>query len=136
LQASAGDDVGGASVLCHVQRILIAHIDDRGANLDAPGPGTDSRQQREGRAELAGEVMYAEKSPVRAEFLGSDGELDRLQQGVGSTIASATGATETNGQMTGSQSFSWGRRHGDASVLAAANLRICVESGCVREVLL
>ena len=35
LQASAGDDVGRASVLCHVQRVFIPHIDDRRANLNS-----------------------------------------------------------------------------------------------------
>ena len=33
---------------------------------------------------LAGEVMHAEISPVRAEFLGCDGQVDRLHEGVGS----------------------------------------------------
>ena len=41
------------------------------------------REQRERRAELAGEVMHPEIGPVRAELLGRDGELDRLQQRVG-----------------------------------------------------
>ncbi len=40
-------------------------------------------EQREGRAELAGEMVDAEIGPVGADFLGRDGELDRLQQGVG-----------------------------------------------------
>ena len=41
------------------------------------------RQQRKRRAELAGEVMHAEVGPVRAELLGRDGQVDRLQQRVG-----------------------------------------------------
>ena len=84
LQASAGDDVGRAGVLCHVQRVFIPHIDDRRANLNPPGLRADSSQQREGGAELAGEVMHAKVSPVRAEFFGSDCQIDRLQEGVGS----------------------------------------------------
>ena len=44
----------------------------------------DGSEQREGRAKLAGEVMHTEVSPVRAELLGGDSQVDRLQQGVGS----------------------------------------------------
>ena len=83
LQASAGDEVGRTSVLRHVQRVLVPHVDDRGADLDPLGLRADSRQQRKGRAELAGEVMHTEVSPVRAELLGGDGQVDRLQQRVG-----------------------------------------------------
>ena len=84
LQAPAGDDVGCTCVLRHVQRVLIPHVDDRRADLDPLGLRADGGQQRERRAELAGEVMHTEVSPVRAELLGCDGELDRLQEGVGS----------------------------------------------------
>ena len=83
LQAAAGDEVGGAGVLRHVERVLVAHVDDRGADLDPLGPGAAGGEQRERRAELAGEVMDAEIGPVGAELLGRDGELDRLQQRVG-----------------------------------------------------
>ena len=83
LQAAAADDVGCAGVLRHVQRVLVAHVDDRGADLDALGARADGGQEREGRAELAGVVMDAEESAVGAEFLGGDRELDRLQQRVG-----------------------------------------------------
>ena len=83
LQAPAGDEVGRACVLRHVERVLVAHVDDRGADLDALGLGAARRQQRERRAELAGEMMHAEIGPVRAQLLGRDGELNRLQQGVG-----------------------------------------------------
>ena len=83
LQAAAGDEVGGARVLRHVERVLVAHVDDRGADLDAPGARAAGGEQRERRAELAGEVMHAEIGPVGAELLGGDGELDRLQERVG-----------------------------------------------------
>src|SRR6185312_3045830 len=46
------------------------------------GPGAAGREQRERRAELAGEMMHAEKGAVGAELLGGDRELDRLQQRV------------------------------------------------------
>ena len=83
LQAAAADDVGRAGVLRHVQRVLVAHVDDRGADLDALGARADGGEQREGRAELAGIVMHAEERAVGAELLGGDRKLDRLQQRVG-----------------------------------------------------
>ena len=83
LQAAAADDVGGAGVLRHVERVLVAHVDDRGADLDALGSRADGGQERERRAELAGIVMHAEESAVGAELLGGDRKLDRLQQRVG-----------------------------------------------------
>ena len=83
LQAPAADDVGCAGVLRHVQRVLVAHVDDRGADLDALGPRADGGEERKRRAELAGVVMHAEERAVGAEFLGGDREIDRLQQRVG-----------------------------------------------------
>src|SRR5690606_11748943 len=83
LQTPAGDEVGRAGVLRHVERVLVAHVDDGRADLDAARTGSYRRQQRERRAELAGKVVHAEIGSVRAEFLGGDGELDRLQQRVG-----------------------------------------------------
>ena len=65
LQPAAGDEIGGARVLGHVERVFVAHVDDRGADLDALGLGADSREQRERRAKLAGEVMDAEIGAVR-----------------------------------------------------------------------
>ena len=35
LQPAAGDEVGRAGVLGHVERVLVAHVDDGGADLDA-----------------------------------------------------------------------------------------------------
>ena len=35
LQPPAGDEVGRARVLGHVERVLVAHVDDGGADLDA-----------------------------------------------------------------------------------------------------
>ena len=82
LQAAAGDEVGGAGILRHVHRIFVAHVDDRGADLDARGLGAAGREQRERRAELAREMMNAEKSAVGTELLGRNRELNRLQQRV------------------------------------------------------
>ncbi len=72
-----------AGVLRHVHRVLVAHVDDRGADLDALGPRADRGEERKGRAELAGIVMDAEERAVGAELLGGDRELDRLQERVG-----------------------------------------------------
>ena len=80
---AASDQVGGARVLRHVHRVLVAHVDDRGAELDARGARAAGREQRERRAELAGEVMDAEIGAVGAERLGRDRKLDRLQKRVG-----------------------------------------------------
>ena len=35
LESPAGDDVGGPGVLGHIERVLVAHVDDGGAGLDA-----------------------------------------------------------------------------------------------------
>ena len=83
LEPPAGDEVGGARVLRHVQRVLVAHVDDGGSDLDLARARADRREQRERRAELTREVMHAEIRTVRAELLGGDGELDRLEQRVG-----------------------------------------------------
>jgi hypothetical protein len=58
----------------------IAHVDDRRSDLDTARLRTDGSQQREGRGELAREVMNAKIGAVRAQFFGCDGELDGLQQ--------------------------------------------------------
>ena len=82
LQPAARDEVGRAGILGHVQRVLVPHVDDGRADLDPLGARADRREQRERRAELPGEVVDAEVRAVRAEFLGGDGQVDRLQQGV------------------------------------------------------
>ena len=83
LEATAGDEVGGAGVLDHVQRVLVAHVDDRRPDLDALRPGADRRQERERRRELLGEVVDPEVRAVGAEVLDRLRELDRLDQRVG-----------------------------------------------------
>src|SRR5690349_19158882 len=61
-------------------RILVAHVDHRGADLDPFRARTDRREQRKWRAELPREVMNAHVGAVGAELLCGHGELDRLQQ--------------------------------------------------------
>ena len=82
LEATAGDEVGRAGVLDHVQRVLVAHVDDRGPDLDPLRPGADRREQRERRGELLGEVVDPEVGAVGTEVLDRLGELDRLDERV------------------------------------------------------
>src|SRR5688572_9870388 len=60
LGPAARDDVRRPRVLDHVQRVLVAHVDDGRADLDSAGARANGREEREWRAELAGEVMDAE----------------------------------------------------------------------------
>jgi hypothetical protein len=46
LETPAGDQIGGTSVLGHIERVLVAHVDHGRADLDLLGPGADRRQQR------------------------------------------------------------------------------------------
>ena len=82
LQPAAGDEVGGAGVLGHVERVLVAHVDHGRADLDPAGARADRGEQRERRAELAGEVVDAEIGAVGAQLLGRHGQVDRLEQRV------------------------------------------------------
>ncbi len=77
------DEVGGAGILGHVERVLVAHVDDGGADLDALGARAHRREQREGRAELAREVVDAEIGAIGPDFFRRHGEIDRLQQRIG-----------------------------------------------------
>src|SRR5215469_3843170 len=69
LEPAVADQVGGASVFDHVERILITHVDDGRSDLDAFRPGSDGREQREGRPELLGKVMNAKVCAIRTELL-------------------------------------------------------------------
>src|SRR6185503_2528262 len=52
-------------------------------DLDCLRARADGGEERERRAELACEVVDAEVRAIEAELFGSDGEIDRLQEGVG-----------------------------------------------------
>ena len=82
LQSPAADQVGCRGVLGHVHRVLVAHVDDRGADLDALRARTDRGQQRERRGQLARPVVHANVRPVDPDLLGRFGQLDRLHEGV------------------------------------------------------
>jgi hypothetical protein len=80
LQAPAGDEIGCACVLDHIEWVLVAHVDDRRSDLDAACLRADSRQQGKRRGKLSREVMNAKIGSVRAQLFGCDGELNGLQQ--------------------------------------------------------
>ncbi len=83
LQTAAGNQVGRARILDHVERVLVAHVDHARADLDRRGARADGGEKRKRRSELAGEMVDAEIGPVEAQFLGGHGQFDRLQQRVG-----------------------------------------------------
>lgn len=83
LQAPTGDEVCRAGILHHVERVFITHVDDAGADLDLLRAGADGGQKREGRGQLAGEMVHAEIGAIGPQFFRSHGEVDRLQQRVG-----------------------------------------------------
>ncbi len=84
LQAPSSDQIGGASVLCHVVRILISHIDHSGANFNFLRLGAHRRQQRKRRCQLLRKVMDTEVCAVHPQAFGLHGEVNRLQECVSS----------------------------------------------------
>ena len=82
LESAAGDQVGRARVLSHVERVLVAHVNDAGPDLDPAGPRPDGREERERRGQLVGEVVHPEVGAVGADLLRRDRELDGLEQRV------------------------------------------------------
>src|SRR4051794_33488179 len=71
-----------ACILDHVERILVTHVDDGRADLDAARPRADRGEQREWGCELLRKVVHAKVRAIRAEILGGDGQLDRLLENV------------------------------------------------------
>jgi hypothetical protein len=70
-----------ACVLGHIERVLVAHIDDGRADFDAAGFGADGRQKGKRRRELTGEVVVDSKiGTVGAQLLGRDSQIDRLKE--------------------------------------------------------
>ena len=91
LEAATGKQIGRPGILRHVQRILIAHVDHAGADLDPARPHTDRRQERKRRAKLAGKVMHPHKRAIDTDLLGSHRQLHRLAQRVRRTVSQAAG---------------------------------------------
>ena len=96
LEPAAGEQIGCRGGLGHVQRVLVAHVDDAGADLDPAGLDADRGEERERRGELAGEVVDTDECPVDPDLLGGDRELHRLVQrvaaGVGQPFGRVPGA--------------------------------------------
>src|SRR3954463_3611476 len=82
LETAIADEVCGACLLHHIEGVLIPHVDDGRANLDAARPRADGREQREGRRQLLCEVMDAKVCTIGAEFFSGDRELDRLVKNI------------------------------------------------------
>jgi hypothetical protein len=83
LQTPTSDDVRGTSILGHVHRVFVAHVDDGCPDLDLFRARADGGEERERRTELTREVMHAEVRAVQAQLLGGYCQFDRLQEGVG-----------------------------------------------------
>src|SRR4029077_8087872 len=82
LQTPASDDVRGTSILGHVHRVFVAHVDARRPDLNLLRARADGGEERERRAELACEVVHAEIRAIKAQFFSGYRELDRLQNGI------------------------------------------------------
>ena len=80
LQPPAGDDVGRPGILGHIERVLVAHVDDARSDLDPRGTRTYGGEERERGGELTCKVVDAEVRAIGAELFGRDSQLDRLEQ--------------------------------------------------------
>lgn len=65
LQTALGDQVRSASILDHIERIFIAHVDDGGADLDPACLCPDGCKQRKRRSELARKMVHAKIGAIR-----------------------------------------------------------------------
>ena len=100
------DEVGGAGVLRHVERVLVAHVDDRGADLDALGARADRRRaagtasRAGGRSDARGNRRRRRRAPRRRPQARWIAAARRTPS------ALAIAATESNGRRRGSRCFS------------------------------
>ena len=105
LEPAAGQQIGRRRVLGHVERVLVAHVDHAGADLDPARLDADRGEQRERRGELAREVVDADERAVDPDLLGGDRELDRLAErvaaGVRQTAARVPGAEREEADLLG-----------------------------------
>ena len=76
LQAPAGNEVGGPGILGHIERVLVAHVDDGRADLDPARLRAGRGQQRKRRAELTGEMVDAEIGAVRTKLFRRHRKID------------------------------------------------------------
>ena len=86
LKPAIGEQIGRRGSLGHVERVLVAHVDHAGADLDPARPDADRREKRERRGELAGEMVDPHERPVDPDLLSGNRELNRLVQRVGTRV--------------------------------------------------
>src|SRR6202012_711648 len=79
LETAARDEASRASVLRHVERVRVTHVDHCSAYFYAAGFRADGCQQRERRCKLTGKVMDAEERSIRTQLLGRNCKVDGLQ---------------------------------------------------------
>ena len=87
---AVGDQVQGCGLLGEVEGVLVAHVDDAGADLDGLRARGNGGEEWHGRGRLRGEVMDAEEGAVDADLVGGDRQVDRLVEGLGGGDAVAT----------------------------------------------
>src|SRR5271166_5833875 len=87
LQPAVRNQVGRTRVLCHIHRVLIAHVDDAGADLDPRGSRAYGGKQRERPRRLPGEVVNAKVRTVQAQLLGRNSEVDGLVEEIARTAS-------------------------------------------------
>jgi hypothetical protein len=82
LQTTARDQIRRPGVLRHVERVLVAHVDDARPDLDPRGSRTDRREERERGRQLTREVVDTKVRAIGSQLFRGDGELNRLDQGI------------------------------------------------------
>jgi hypothetical protein len=81
-QTAARDEVLRARILDHVEWVLVAHVDHRGADFCPAGLRANCGKQRERRCKLTGEVMDPEERSVHPQLFSGDGKVNGLEQGI------------------------------------------------------
>ena len=80
LQTSSGNEIRRASILRHVVRVLIPHVDHCGADFNASRLRADRGEQRERGRQLPCEMMNTKVRSVHSQALGLHREVNGLQQ--------------------------------------------------------
>src|SRR5258708_38271936 len=79
LQTPAGDEIGGAGVLRHVERVLVAHVDHRRADLDAT-----LRSDPDQRHRIVNSVRFLRAAPMTLTYsIAAQPYLWRTPRGAG-----------------------------------------------------
>ena len=106
LEPATGEQVCRRRRLGHVERVLVAHVDHAGADLDPRRLDADRREERERRGELSCEMVDTDERPVDPDLLRRDRELDglaeRVAAGVRQPAAGMPGAEREEADLFGS----------------------------------